>query len=65
MNPMRLEEVNSGDDARTPHGIVIHDRRETPQPPAIRAFIWGGKIRPIPEIPYGRPRTYFRTNPTP
>lgn len=35
-------------------GIVIHDRWEEPQPPAIAAFIWGGKVRPVPMLPYGR-----------
>ena len=35
-------------------GIVIHDRWEQPQPPAIAAFIWGGKVRPVPMLPYGR-----------
>lgn len=35
-------------------GIVIHDRWEAPRPPAITAFIWGGKVRPVPMLPYGR-----------
>ena len=35
-------------------GIVIHDRWEQPRPPAITAFIWGGKVRPVPALPYGR-----------
>lgn len=35
-------------------GIVIHDRWEEPRPPAISAFIWGGKVRPVPMLPYGR-----------
>jgi hypothetical protein len=35
-------------------GIVIHDRWEEPGPPAIAAFIWGGKVRPVPMLPYGR-----------
>ena len=35
-------------------GIVIHDRWEAPRPPPITAFIWGGKVRPVPELPYGR-----------
>lgn len=35
-------------------GIVIHDRWEEPRPPAITAFIWGGKVRPVPALPYGR-----------
>jgi hypothetical protein len=37
-----------------PPGIVIHDTFG-PQPrPAISAFIWGGKTRPVPSLPYGR-----------
>lgn len=37
-----------------PAGIVIHDV-ESPEPkPVISAFIWGGKIRPAPTLPYGR-----------
>ena len=37
-----------------PPGIVIHGTfGPTPQP-AIAAFIWGGKVRPVPAIPYGR-----------
>jgi hypothetical protein len=42
------------EDPRNPHGIVIHDRVEEPRP-AIIAFIWGGKVRPVPALPYGRP----------
>jgi hypothetical protein len=35
-------------------GIVIRDRFAPPPRPRITAFIWGGKVRPVPEIPYGR-----------
>ena len=36
-------------------GIVI-TRGNTPVPkqPRISAFIWGGKVRPTPTLPYGR-----------
>jgi hypothetical protein len=37
-----------------PPGIVIHDCFEPPARPAIIAFIWGGKTRPVPQLPYGR-----------
>lgn len=37
-----------------PVGIVIHDRHEPARRPAIAAFIWGGKVRPAPALPYGR-----------
>ena len=37
-----------------PAGIVIRDV-EAPEPkPVITAFIWGGKVRPEPTLPYGR-----------
>lgn len=36
-------------------GIVI-TQGEHPEPerPRISAFIWGGKVRPKPTLPYGR-----------
>lgn len=39
--------------ANTP-GIVIHDRWQPLPKPAVTAFIWGGKVRPVPQLPYGR-----------
>jgi hypothetical protein len=37
-----------------PPGIVIRGTfGPTPQP-AIAAFIWGGKVRPVPALPYGK-----------
>ena len=39
-------------------GIVIaggHRGTET-RDPRISAFIWGGKVRPTPTLPYGRRR---------
>ena len=42
------------DDPKNPRGIVILDRFEEQRRPAISAFIWGGKTRPVPELPYGR-----------
>lgn len=53
MDHMSLEQGMS-DDPRNPPGIVITDRWEEPRRPAISAFIWGGKVRPVPELPYGR-----------
>lgn len=35
-------------------GIVIHDRFEPVGQPSILAFIWGGKVRPVPSLPFGR-----------
>jgi hypothetical protein len=38
-----------------PPGIVIHGSFGPAPRPVISAFIWGGKIRPVPALPYGRP----------
>lgn len=35
-------------------GIVIRGGFEPPRPPRVSAFIWGGKVKPVPSIPYGR-----------
>ena len=37
-----------------PAGIVIHDVEAAERKPLISAFIWGGKVRPEPTLPYGR-----------
>lgn len=37
-----------------PPGIVIQHPVEPEQRPAIAAFIWGGKVAPVPQLPYGR-----------
>ena len=37
-----------------PRGIVIQGRGEPVRPPRIVAFIWGGKVRPVPTLPFGR-----------
>lgn len=42
----------------TVQGIIVADRRiEKVSPgerPRISAFIWGGKVKPTPTLPYGR-----------
>jgi len=35
-------------------GIVIRDGFEPVRRPTLTAFIWGGKVRPVPALPYGR-----------
>jgi len=39
---------------RATPGIVIRYGMEPPRRPMVTAFIWGGKVRPVPAIPYGR-----------
>jgi hypothetical protein len=43
-----------GRDRREPAGIVIRVSSEAEKKPAISAFIWGGKVLPVPTLPYGR-----------
>jgi hypothetical protein len=49
------EEFLSGD---TVQGIVVADRKSdggaSGDGPRIAAFIWGGKVKPTPTLPYGR-----------
>jgi len=49
------EELLSGD---TVQGIVVADRKNdgvgSGDGPRIAAFIWGGKVKPTPTLPYGR-----------
>jgi len=39
-------------------GIVVTDRKDDQSKgaahPRISAFVWGGKVRPTPTLPYGR-----------
>lgn len=37
-----------------PPGIVIRVSVVPVPRPAILAFIWGGKVRPVPAIPFGK-----------
>lgn len=37
-----------------PKGIVIRDGGDALSKPVIAAFIWGGKVRPVPTLPFGR-----------
>ena len=54
--------MESADEEMRPHesssGIVVTDCQGDPSAegghPRIAAFIWGGKVRPTPTLPYGR-----------
>lgn len=35
-------------------GIVVRDGAAAERPPRAVAFVWGGKVRPTPSLPYGR-----------
>lgn len=50
------EDVGSGGkNTRDTPGIVIVDRQEGDGlRPRVAAFIWGGKVRPTPVLPFGR-----------
>lgn len=49
-----LEVKAPGERAHGAAGIVIKDQMEPVTRPVIAAFIWGGKVRPSPTLPYGR-----------
>lgn len=49
-----LEVKAPGEHVAGAAGIVIRDQIEPVQRPVIAAFIWGGKVRPSPTLPYGR-----------
>ncbi|MFC1659964.1 hypothetical protein ACFL3S_00680 [Gemmatimonadota bacterium] len=50
--------VDEKEPAEVLQGIVVTDRSSDPAThgarPRIAAFIWGGKVRPTPTLPYGR-----------
>lgn len=51
----RVEQRSEGiETGRLPAGIVIRPTAETASKPKISAFIWGGKVRPEPTLPFGR-----------
>lgn len=35
-------------------GIVVQNGEPEPSRPRAVAFVWGGKVRPKPSLPYGR-----------
>ena len=49
-----MTERDVGPRREPPAGIVIRNGEEDTRPPMITAFIWGGKVRPEPTLPFGR-----------
>jgi hypothetical protein len=41
-------------EGQDPPGIVIHGTFGPSPRPAISAFIWGGRVQPVPALPFGR-----------
>jgi hypothetical protein len=35
-------------------GIVVQNGAHVARPPRAVAFVWGGKVRPRPSLPFGR-----------
>ena len=48
--------MDQGEDSDVTPGIVIMDKGSDVgrMRPRITAFIWGGKVRPTPTLPFGR-----------
>jgi hypothetical protein len=51
---MTGDTAKPGGKATAAPGIVIRFAFEPPRRPQVAAFIWGGKVRPVPALPYGR-----------
>lgn len=51
---MQKRKQEASEESMSPPGIVIHQPGVVVPRPSIFAFIWGGKVRPVPELPYGR-----------
>jgi hypothetical protein len=49
-----LEVKVPGERVKGAAGIVIRYQEEPVDRPVIAAFIWGGKVRPSPTLPFGR-----------
>ena len=49
-----MQNQNEPNESAMAPGIVIHQPGVSQPRPAIFAFIWGGKVKPVPELPYGR-----------
>ncbi len=49
----RVSEIDlmAGEEAR---GIIVLDGAHPEVRPQIAAFVWGGKVRPVPTLPFGR-----------
>jgi hypothetical protein len=41
-------------------GIVVQSAPQGETRPRVVAFVWGGKVRPRPSLPYGRWKTEVR-----
>jgi hypothetical protein len=54
LRPTRPES-DSPCDPQVPGIIVSRACPSTLTPPRIGAFVWGGKIRPEPVLPFGQP----------
>lgn len=48
---VRSVKIGTGSDAV---GIVVQGVPDSPRPPRAVAFVYGGKVRPAPSLPYGR-----------
>jgi hypothetical protein len=58
MKEREVKTKNSEDCEPQLAGIMISDPRlaSEEEAPRIHAFIWGGKIRPVPTLPFGSGR---------
>ena len=50
----RNEGFDPREEGREVVGIVVSRGAEEERRPRAVAFVWGGKVRPAPSLPYGR-----------
>lgn len=50
----RSECMDTGAAAEDAVGIVVQNGVQAARRPRTVAFVWGGKVRPVPSLPYGR-----------
>jgi len=54
MGKMDRRNEGIGEEQQNAIGIVVQDGGPVPAKPRAVAFVWGGKVRPQPSLPYGR-----------
>jgi hypothetical protein len=54
MGKIERRNEGAGEEMEDAVGIVVQDGRPALAKPRAVAFVWGGKVRPQPSLPYGR-----------
>lgn len=49
-----MDTLEKSVEEQSPAGIIIRDGGAVPPRPRVAAFIWGGRVREVPTLPFGR-----------